>query len=321
MFSQSQAAILYNGARKWFTISSVVLFPVLFFIDAPFGRFALSGDSIFTIDGVKSWMVMELVSPTFFLYTFFKSPLSFMFPSNPPRNAPQIILATLFLIHYTNRALISPLRTPSRSKSHIVVTLSGIFFNTINGSIMGAYLSSPFARIYLTSNYTFHRPSFYIGVTLWVLGFAGNVLHDEILLNIRRKAKNKEDSGDKSPQKRLQEHYAIPQGWLYNYISYPNYFCEWIEWLGFALAAGPIPFSMTSFTVESVASFFSPGNISSLIFDPGYLFAQNLAPPYIFLLSEVLLMFPRAYKGHQWYKNRFGEQYPKERKIVIPFIL
>lgn len=267
---------------------------------------------------------MELVSPITFLYSFFTSPLSFIFPSDPPLNTPQIILAGLFLTHYANRALISPLRTPSRSKSHLMVTLAAVCFNTINGSLMGAYLTSPFARIYLTSDYTFRRPTFYVGLALWAFGFAGNILHDEILLDIRRKAKNKDKGETKQnggTPKRVQEHYAIPQGWLYKYISYPNYFCEWVEWLGFALAAAPLPLSASSLTAASLSSFFSKEGMSSLISNPAYLFAQNLAPPYIFLLAEVLLMLPRAYKGHQWYKKRFEEQYPTERKVVIPYIL
>lgn len=60
---------------------------------------------------------------------------------------------------------------------------------------------------------------------MWGLGFVGNVVHDEILFNIRRKAtakgKAKESMGVK------KEHYAIPHGLLYEYLSYPNYFCEW----------------------------------------------------------------------------------------------
>lgn len=270
---------------------------------------------------------MELVSPICFLYSFFSSPLSYMFPSNPPLNTPQIILAGVFLIHYTNRALISPLRTPSRSKSHIIVPLFAVAFNIINGSMMGAYLTSPFARIFLTSQYTFRRPTFYIGLALWAVGFAGNVLHDEILLDIRRKAKNKDkgevkqnEDGSSTP-KRVQEHYAIPQGWLYKYVSYPNYFCEWVEWFGFALAAAPLPLSASSLTVASLSSFFTVRSLSSLISDPAYLFAPNMAPPYIFLIAEVLTMFPRAYKGHQWYKKKFGKDYPKERKIVVPCVL
>lgn len=228
---------------------------------------------------------MEIVSPLSFLCAFNKAPLSgkllrsipSLYPSNPAG-----LLGVLFLVHYANRALFSPLRTPSRSKAHIIVPMSGIFFNVINGTLMGTYLTSPTAQSFLKN--AFSRPSFWVGVTLWALGFAGNVLHDEILLRIRRDSKKKSDDG--------KEHYAIPYGLLYKYISYPNYFCEWVEWLGFSIASAPFP--ELAFTTAE--------------------------PPWLFVLSEVLLMAPRAIRGHTWYHQKFKD-YPKERKAVLPFIL
>ncbi|KAI0653511.1 3-oxo-5-alpha-steroid 4-dehydrogenase-domain-containing protein [Cubamyces menziesii] len=301
---------LYDLARKWFALTPLAIFPVTFAIDAPFGRFAPSKDSIFLVDGIKSWIFMELISPAFFIYTFLHSPLS------PPGASPSLalshpptFLSALFLLHYLNRALISPLRTPSRSKSHLLVPLSAIAFNSVNGSLLGTYLSSPAADAFLDG--AFARPRFWAGVALWALGLVGNVVHDEILLNIRRKAKAKgkgkahesnggakdDDDNNGKAKRNAQEHYAIPHGLLYRFISYPNYFCEWMEWLGFALAASPAP-SCTSFAA----------------------FLATVSPPWLFVFSEFFLMFPRAWKGHKWYHSRFPD-YPKERKAVIPFLL
>jgi 3-oxo-5-alpha-steroid 4-dehydrogenase 1 len=147
---------------------------------------------------------------------------------------------------------------------------------------MGIYLSSSTAHSFLAG--AFSRPSFWLGIAMWALGFAGNILHDEILLQIRRNVKKKTDDG--------KEHYAIPYGYLYRYISYPNYFCEWFEWLGFAIAAAPFP----------------------------GLQLTNAAPPWLFFLSEIFLMAPRAVQGHAWYHKKF-KNYPKERKAVVPFVL
>ncbi|CDO78198.1 hypothetical protein BN946_scf184974.g6 [Trametes cinnabarina] len=189
-----------------------------------------------------------------------------------------------------------------------MVPLSAIGFNTLTGLLLGTYLSSPRAAAYLEG--AFARPRFWAGVTIWALGFVGNIAHDEILLNIRRKAKAKGkaresaegtgeagDDNNGKVKKNKQEHYAIPHGLLYRYISYPNYFCEWLEWLGFAFAASPAP------SFSSFAAYFT-----------------TASPPWLFFFSEVFLMLPRAWKGHQWYRNRFPD-YPKERKAVIPFVL
>ncbi|KAF5377867.1 hypothetical protein D9615_006744 [Tricholomella constricta] len=290
----------YHVARKYFTLVPFAVSPLTFFVDAPFGRFTPEKDSILLVDGIKSWIIMELVSPVVFLATLLTS-------SSLLASPPQLLLAALYLIHYTNRSVLSPLRTPSRSKSHISVPLSAVFFNTINGALMGTYLSSPAACAFLARAHT--RPIFWAGIGLWTLGFAGNIWHDEILLNLRRKARTK---GKDKASSASGEHYAIPHGWLYTYVSYPNYLCEWLEWLGFALAAAPLPalLSLSSFTDLVLA-----------IKAPAPTFAPSLTPPYIFLLSEVLLMLPRAVRGHAWYHRRFGPAYPRERRAVIPFLL
>lgn len=244
---------------------------------------------------------MELVSPFTFIYTYLHSPLSPLTYGQPPPisiHNPSSVLAGLFLIHYTNRAVLSPLRTPSRSKSHLIVTFAGVFFNVVNGPLLGAYLSSPECQSYLTGAY--RRPLFWVGTLMWAVGYTGNIVHDEILLNIRRK-KQAEDAM-KTPdqiakEKEKGEHYGIPHGLLYKYISYPNYFCEWIEWLGFALAASPLP------------SFEGWGP-----------FLATTTPPFLFFIAEVLTMMPRAVRGHQWYHSKFPN-YPRERKAIIPFLI
>ena len=79
--------------------------------------------------GIRSWIAMELVSPLAFSNSYLRSPLSptsnlaltsptRLFPNAPPLSLahPSTLLALLFVTHYVNRALISPLRTPSRSQ-------------------------------------------------------------------------------------------------------------------------------------------------------------------------------------------------------------
>ena len=122
------------------------------------------------------------------------------------------------------------------------------------------------------------------------------VVHDEIL-NIRRK-KQAEDAKKTQEQlvkeKKKGEHYAIPHGTPYEYISSPNYFCEW---LWFALAASPLP------NFEGFGAF-----------------PATITPPFLSFAAEVFWMAPRAVRGHQWYHGKFPN-YPKERRAVVPFIL
>jgi 3-oxo-5-alpha-steroid 4-dehydrogenase 1 len=82
---------------------------------------------------------------------------------------------------------------------------------------------------------------------MWAVGLASNIWHDETLLNIRRKPKSTVSQTPAGPSKNEQEgsrnakpHYAIPYGGLYALISFPNYFSEWFEWLGFAISASAL---------------------------------------------------------------------------------
>ena len=76
--------------------------------------------------------------------------------------------------------------------------------------------------------------------------------------------------------------YQIPRGWLFRYISCPNHFGEIIEWIGFAIVAR------------------NPAAIS-------------------FALWTFCNLSPRAKNHHDWFIEKF-QDYPKNRKIVIPFV-
>lgn len=81
---------------------------------------------------------------------------------------------------------------------------------------------------------------------------------------------------------RGERHYRLPRGGLYEYVTNAPYFSELVLWTGFAL-----------FT-------WSPGGI------------------FIFLISAANLV-PRAVATHRWYLERFPD-YPKERKVLVPFV-
>ena len=83
--------------------------------------------------------------------------------------------------------------------------------------------------------------------------------------------------------RKIKKGYFIPKGGLFKYISCPNFFGEIIEWFGFAL--------MT----------FNIGSLS-------------------FFIWTCCNLIPRALAHHKWYKNKFNE-YPKERKAILPFLI
>ncbi|KZV53419.1 hypothetical protein F511_10205 [Dorcoceras hygrometricum] len=77
--------------------------------------------------------------------------------------------------------------------------------------------------------------------------------------------------------------YKIPRGGLFEWVSCPNYLGEIAEWLGWALMTWS--WAGLGFFVYTCAN-----------------------------------LVPRAWANHKWYVAKFGEDYPKNRKAVIPFI-
>jgi steroid 5-alpha-reductase len=143
---------------------------------------------------------------------------------------------------------------------------------------LNSYLTIKFALFYpdytpSTFGKTFRM---FIGVALFLCGFAGNYWADQILLDLRKNNQKNDDSGAKK--------YFIPKGWIYTLISCPNYACEILEWLGLWIAFPTI--AMLNFVV-----------------------------------CTSLNLVPRAISNHKWYKDKFKDEYPKERKAVIPYIL
>ncbi|QRV80913.1 3-oxo-5-alpha-steroid 4-dehydrogenase [Ceratobasidium sp. AG-Ba] len=273
--------------------------PVTLSINAPHGRFSVGENqsensvlrriwSSLSIDGTIAWILMELPSPVSLLYAYSQENNILSLVDVP---TPYTVLPVLFVAHYLNRAIISPLRTPSRSKSHVIVLISATLFNLLNGSLNGTWLGVG-ARTGKIS-WSTAPTSFYTGMAMFGLGLWGNIWHDEVLLQIRK---------SKDHQPGYKPRYAIPYGGLYSLVSFPNYLCEWFEWTGFSLAATSI---MTPLQQE---------------LSLGHLLGISIVPPVLFTLVEIAVMLPRAIRGHEWYHQKFDD-YPKIRKAVIPFLV
>jgi 3-oxo-5-alpha-steroid 4-dehydrogenase 1 len=77
--------------------------------------------------------------------------------------------------------------------------------------------------------------------------------------------------------------YRIPQGGLFRFVTNPSYLTEIIAFAGFAIAT------------------------------------WSLGATFILLITIANLV-PRAFQTHRWYQDKFPD-YPRERRVLIPFIL
>lgn len=240
----------------WIALA-LLLLPVQLKATAPYGRHTTTTWGPL-MDNRLGWIIMELVSPLMLLYFFLNGPNE--------KTAPLCFLAGLWALHYLNRSLIFPLRTRTRGKQiPVVIVLSAVFFNTVNGWSNGYYLGALAPPL---SGGWFRQPHVLAGLALFLSGAAINIRADEQLLRLRK-------AGETG--------YKIPQGGLFRRISCPNHLGEIVEWAGFALMAWNL--AALGFAVWTAAN-----------------------------------LIPRALSHHRWYRQHFQE-YPPERKALIPFLL
>ena len=239
----------------WTFIALVVMI-VLLKIPAPYGRYATKGWGPI-LNNRLSWLLMEMPSLVIPLYF-----LKFNCPGKP--NIAVLLLILLWVIHYFYRSLIFPFFLRLKRNMPLSVVLMGASFNVIN---------SLFNMYYLTKRASYNPswvrdPRFIFGLIVFVAGFLSHFESDRILRGLKGKGEGE---------------YQIPRGWLFEYVSCPNYFGEILEWTGWAIASWSL--AGLSFAIWTFA---------------------NLAP--------------RALSHHRWYKENFKD-YPENRKALIPYLI
>lgn len=182
--------------------------------EAPYGRYSSEhwGPMISNKIG---WLLMEAtVLVSFFTWIPFKT---FNWQS------PATVMIAFFLLHYLHRSFVYPfvIRTKGK-KMPVVIMLSAMLFNTVNGSLLGIWFAV-FGH-YPDNWYT--TPAFIAGTIFFLTGMFINWRADYQLIQLRKK----HDTG-----------YKIPQGQLFKYISSPNLTGEILEWGGYALLTWSLP--------------------------------------------------------------------------------
>lgn len=147
---------------------------------------------------------------------------------------PNTILLSLFVLHYSHRALLYPWLITGGKPTPVFVASLAFSFCSLNGYIQARYLTK-YAH-YETSWLT--NPCFVIGVLFFLTGMAINIHSDHILRNLRKPG----ETG-----------YKIPTGGMFTYVSGANFLGEIIEWSGFALACWSLPgLAFLCFTVCNI---------------------------------------------------------------------
>lgn len=171
----------------------------------------------------------------------------------------------LFTMHYLNRDIIYPLTLKTTTKVPLEIVVSAFSFTFANGYLqcVGAMADHPINRWVQA-----------VGVAVFALGMWVNVKSDAMLQEAKQKV-NKEEG--------QQSKYVVIRGFLFEYVSTPNYLGEIIEWAGYFLASQ---------------------NPESLLF----------------MISTFCVLTPGAIKRHRWNQANIAG-YPVHRKALIPYVL
>ncbi|MCB9760811.1 MAG: DUF1295 domain-containing protein [Alphaproteobacteria bacterium] len=190
---------------------SVVIFVVLGFLSAPYGRHSRGGWGP-SLPFAVGWAVMEAPAPL--------GMLAWFLTSDRLTDPAAVAFIVLWEAHYLNRAFVYAWKRRGGKAKPIPVLVVGmaVVFNLINAALNGAWLfhlSDPYGAAWLTD------PRFLVGAALFVFGYGLNLWSDAALASLRKPG----ESG-----------YKIPRGGAYDWVSCPNYLGEIVEWCGWALA-------------------------------------------------------------------------------------
>jgi hypothetical protein len=195
-------------------LAALPVFFLLLKITAPYGRHSNRKWGPL-ISNKWGWMLMEL--PVLVALTIV------ILPGINHLSGPAWLMIGLFGLHYFNRVFVFPFRIHTKGKKMpLVIALSAVFFNIMNGFSLGYYFR--YFENYTDEWLTGIR--FTAGVLIFLTGLFINWKADNMLIGLRRPG----ETG-----------YKIPRGWLFEKISCPNLFGELIEWLGFAILCWNLP--------------------------------------------------------------------------------
>ena len=201
---------VFWAALGAFVLVALGVFVALQWVSAPYGRHERPGWGP-RISATLGWILMEAPSPI-------GMALGWAFADPDHRTPVSLVALLLWQLHYVHRAFIFPFRRRGgQNTMPVSVAAMAFFFNTCNAWLQSRWLFHLGPALTLG---WLADPRFWLGLALFVAGYAINQHADLVLFRLRRPG----ETG-----------YRVPMGGLYRLVSCPNYLGELIEWSGWAL--------------------------------------------------------------------------------------
>lgn len=198
-----------------FLFAAFVLIAARYGTAAYGGRFGVPGRG-FKMGSKAGWVTMEVPALLFF-------PLFFFMGQNADQAVPLFFLA-IWTLHYTNRALVTPLLMRPRSEQgtfDLSVVLLGWLTLILHSYLNATYFTTHGDYYQLT---WFSDPRFVLGLIIYAGGLSLNIISDATLRNLR----SKNPAADEA-------RYKVPYGGGFKWVSCPQYLGEIIAFTGFAI--------------------------------------------------------------------------------------
>ena len=194
---------------------AVPTFLTLRYVQAPYAKYSTS--SLHALWGPPipakwAWVIQECPSLLVTLATFHLTAL----PAQR-RSSGNLLLLSLFLLHYIVRVLVFPFLMRGSKPTPLVVMLLSFAFCVLNGAQQGYALGRTVPAFSAASLSLVQL----LGIGLFFLGFFLNQQSDHILRSLRAPGETA---------------HRIPRGGLFEWVTAANYCGEFVEWTGWALA-------------------------------------------------------------------------------------
>jgi hypothetical protein len=205
----SSAALFATGVVTFFGCSILA---------APYGKYAVASGQWGPLVPAKiAWIVME--SPNLWvplLVYLFGSDTLILNPVNQ-------VLLFCFLLHYTNRSIIYPLRMGKVSPMPLSVMLAAFAFCSWNGSNQALSL----LLVHSNEHVRLTDMRVVVGLALFFAGLGVNI-HSDSLLLAQRRTTSSSTAAPRSPSGASAgagagPKYVIPTGGMFEYVSCANY--------------------------------------------------------------------------------------------------
>lgn len=217
-----------------------------------------------------SWrtvFVVEYAGPVF-IHPIIYALRPYIYPNAPPEGSHLQALTLLLIVGHFMKRELETLFVHRFSAS--TMPFRNVFKNSFHYWVLAGLNIA--AWIYSPNAPTAKEPNnllMFAGLALYAVGEYGNLQAHLTLMSLRSPGGNER---------------AIPEGWMFDLVTCPNYMTETISWLGVLIVSN---FSMSVL---------------------------------LFMIVSVVQMMAWAKKKESRYRKEFGDRYPKKRYTMLPGI-